>query len=123
MLVSGILTCTMIFAVISPDAARKNTFGESLSGPVANIVVRNWGALIALIGLMLVYAAFHPASRKLVAVVAASSKLIWCGLVVVLGSQFLSKAGIVIGFDLVVATILLLHVFASESDEAKHPRH
>src|SRR3954466_13798439 len=48
MIVSGALTTTMIYAAIAPEAALQSTFGESLHGPVADIVVRNWGALIAL---------------------------------------------------------------------------
>ena len=47
MLVSGVLTCTMIFAAIAPQAALRSTFGATLEGPLAEIVVRNWGALIA----------------------------------------------------------------------------
>lgn len=118
MLVAGIATTTMIYAVVSPQAALTSTFGESISGPIANIVVRNWGALITLIGLMLIYAAFNPASRKLVALVAASSKLVWCALVVFLGSQYLDRAALVIGFDFAVAVILLIYVFTPVSDEA-----
>lgn len=38
MIVSGVLTLTMIYAAIAPEAALRSTFGESLSGPVANIV-------------------------------------------------------------------------------------
>ena len=113
MLVSGILTCSMIYAVFAPEAALNNTFGESISGPVANIIVRSWGALITLIGVMLVYAAFNPDSRKLVAAIAGASKLIWSGLVFFLGSQFLSKAGLVIGFDFVVAVLLFLYLLAA----------
>ena len=41
MLVSGALTCTMLYAAIAPQAALQGTFGETLDGPVANIVVRN----------------------------------------------------------------------------------
>ena len=48
MLVSGALTCTMVYAAIAPQAALRSTFGETLEGPLADIVVRNWGALIAL---------------------------------------------------------------------------
>ena len=66
MLVSGALTFTMIYAAFSPTQALQSAFGESLEGPVANIVVRNWGALIALVGAMLVYGAFRPAVRPLV---------------------------------------------------------
>ena len=58
MLVSGVLTCTMIYAAIAPQAALRSNFGSVLEGPVAEIVVRNWGVLIALVGLMLIYGAF-----------------------------------------------------------------
>ena len=44
MLVSGVLTCTMIYAAIAPQAALRGTFGEALEGPVAEIVVRNWAS-------------------------------------------------------------------------------
>lgn len=63
MLVSGALTCTMVYAVVAPEVALRSTFGETLQGPLAEIVVRNWGALIVLVGAMLIYGAFHPASR------------------------------------------------------------
>lgn len=48
MLVSGGLTCTMLYAAVAPQPALQSTFGESIDGPVADIVVRNWGVLIAL---------------------------------------------------------------------------
>ena len=77
MLLSGVLTSTMIYAAIAPDAALQSpVFGETLSGPLAQIVVRNWGALIALIGARLIYGAFNPASRPLVLTVAGISKAV-----------------------------------------------
>ena len=42
MIVSGVLTFTMVYATIAPDGALLGTFGASLEGPVADIVVRNW---------------------------------------------------------------------------------
>ena len=54
MILSGVLTMTMIYAALAPEAALRSTFGENVSGPVADIVVRNWGALIALVGAMLI---------------------------------------------------------------------
>ena len=60
MLISGALTFTMVYAVIAPEAALTSTFGEPLHGPVAEVVVRNWGALIALIGGMLIYGLRDP---------------------------------------------------------------
>ena len=61
MLITGLLTCTMIYALFFPDGALKSMFGESLGGTaLAQIVVRSWGALITLIGAMLIYGAFRP---------------------------------------------------------------
>ena len=54
MLVSGVLTCTMFYAFVAPQAALTSTFGAALEGPVANVVVRNWSALITLVGAMLI---------------------------------------------------------------------
>lgn len=66
MLVSGALTCTMLYAAVAPQAALQSTCGETLQGPVAEIVVRNWGVLIGLMGVMLIYGAFNVAARPLV---------------------------------------------------------
>ena len=81
MILSGLLTMTMIYAAPAPEAALRSTFGESVSGPVADIVVRNWGALIALVGAMLIYGARKPAVRPLALTVAGASKAVssrWC---------------------------------------------
>jgi hypothetical protein len=100
MLASGLLTCTMIYAAIAPGAALSSTFGETLEGPLAEIVVRNWGALITLVGAMLVYAAFRPEVRPLVLTVAGVSKLVFIGLVLWQGTRYLTgQAGIAIALD------------------------
>ena len=107
MIVSGALTCTMIYAAIAPQAALRTTFGASLEGPLAEIVVRNWGALIALVGGMLIYGAYHPPVRPLVLAVAGASKLIFIGLVVAHGTQYLGKVGLSIGIDLVMVMLFI----------------
>src|SRR4029079_14195859 len=81
MLTAGVLTSTILYAAIAPQAALRSTFGEELNGPVAEIVVRNWGALIGLIGAMLLYGAYHPSSQSLVLTVAGLSKVVFIGLV------------------------------------------
>jgi hypothetical protein len=105
MIVSGALTCTMIYAVVAPQAALRTTFGESLEGPLAEIVVRNWGALIALVGGMLIYGAYHPPVRPLVLTVAGLSKLVFIGLVVAHGPQYFGRVGLSIGIDLVMVVL------------------
>jgi hypothetical protein len=55
----------MIYAAISPAKALESTFGESLSGPLAELIVRNWAVLIAMGGGMLIYAAFRRVDNPL----------------------------------------------------------
>lgn len=108
MIVSGALTCTMLYAAIAPQAALRSTFGDSMEGPLVEIVVRNWGALIALVGAMLIYGAYHPSVRPLVLTVAGLSKLIFVGLVVAYGSQYLGhQVGFAIGVDLVMVALYI----------------
>ncbi|MGQ0542328.1 MAG: hypothetical protein ACT4O9_10840 [Blastocatellia bacterium] len=90
MLLAGLLTCTMFYAAIAPQAALESNFGKSLSGPVAEIIVRNWGALIGLVGIMLIYGAFVPTVRSFALVVAGTSKFIFVVLVLLLGRQFMN---------------------------------
>ena len=110
MLISGTFTCTMIYAVIEPEAALMFTFGDSISGPIAEIVVRNWGALITLVGAMLIYGAFQPLHRSFILVVASISKIVFIGLILIIGSQFLDKAGVAIAFDSVVVIIFFIYL-------------
>ncbi len=110
MLVSGALTCSMIYAAIDPEAALMMTFGASISGPIAEIVVRNWGALITLVGAMLIYGAFKPLHRSLVLVVASISKIVFIGLVLTIGNQYLGNAGVTIAIDSVIVIIFFVYL-------------
>ncbi len=119
MLVSGVLTCTMIYAAIAPQAALRGTFGETLDGPLAEIVVRNWGVLITLIGAMLIYGAYHAAVRPLVLTVAGLSKLVFIALVLAQGSRYLGQqAGIAIAIDAVWVVLFALYLAAMRSERA-----
>jgi hypothetical protein len=100
MILSGVLTLTMVYAAIAPQAALQSTFGASISGPVGDLVVRNWAALIGLVGAMLIYAARKPELRPLALTVAGASKAIFVILVVSHGRLFLShQAGIAVIVD------------------------
>ena len=113
MLLSGALTCTMAYAAFAPQAALLSTFGETLDGPVAEVVVRNWGVLITLVGGMLIYGAFHPPVRSLVLTVAGISKLAFAGLVLAQGGRFLGQqAGVAIAIDVAWVVIFALYLMA-----------
>jgi hypothetical protein len=116
MLVSGVLTFTMIQAAVAPDAAMRNTFGETLDGALAGIVVRSWGVLIGLVGAMLIYGAFHPEVRGLVLVVAGVSKLAFIGLVLVHGQAYLATAGLSVGIDLLMVVLFVAYLLSRGRD-------
>jgi len=121
MVLSGVLTMTMVYAALAPEAALRSTFGESVSGPVADIVVRNWGALIALVGAMLIYGARKPAVRPMALTVAGASKAMFVALVLSHGGRFLGyQAGSAVLIDvlwiIVFATYLLSVRGAPTSD-------
>jgi hypothetical protein len=111
MIVSGVLTLTMFYAAIAPEAALRSTFGEALTGPVAEVVVRNWGALIALVGAMLIYGARKPAVRPMTLVVAGASKAIFIALVLSQGARFLGRqAGIAVAVDLMWVVVFAAYL-------------
>jgi len=120
MLISGVLTATMIQAAIAPDAALESNFGETVSSPVAFLVVRNWGALIALVGGMLIYGAFNPLHRPLVLVVAGVSKVIFIALVLSEGTRYLSyNAGVAIAIDSLMVLLFAWYLIAARSVDAR----
>ena len=111
MLVSGALTCTMVYAAMAPQAMLRSTFGETLEGPLADLVVRNWGTLIFLVGAMLIFGAFNEAVRPLVLVVAAASKIVFIALVLANGSRYLqTQAGLSIAVDSVMVVVFLAYL-------------
>jgi hypothetical protein len=120
MLVSGTLTATMLYAALAPAAALTSTFGESLSGPLADLVVRNWGVLVALVGAMLVYGAFDAGSRRLALTVAALSKLAFIALVLSQGSRYLPHgAGIAIAIDTLMVILFSVCLFTPLAQRSK----
>jgi hypothetical protein len=110
MLTAGVLTSTMLYAAVAPRAALH-----------AEIVVRNWGALIGLIGAMLLYGAYHPSSRSLVLTVAGLSKVVFIGLVLSQGGRYLGhQAGIAVLVDSIF--VLLFAGFLIGSRASSAPR-
>ncbi|HEY7500230.1 MAG TPA: hypothetical protein VH740_17035 [Vicinamibacterales bacterium] len=116
MIVSGALTATMVYAAIAPEAAMRSTFGETLDGPLAHLVVRNWGALIGLVGVMLIYGAFRPQQRPLILVVAGISKAVFIGLVLSHGGRYIGQqAGIAIAIDFVMVCLFAWYLVEMRS--------
>ena len=112
MLVSGVLTFSMIYAAIAPRAALNMTFGEAKAeGAALEIVTRNWGILIALIGAMLIYGAFDPPGRPFILIVAGVSKLAFIALILANGSAAArTKAAGAIVIDTIIIVLFTLYL-------------
>jgi hypothetical protein len=120
MLLAGALTCTMIHVAIAPHAALRSMFGETLEGPLAEIVVRSWGALIAIVGAMLIYGAFRPWSRPLVLTAASVSKLTFIALVLAYGPQYLGQqAGVAIVADSVMVMLFAAYLITARREHGE----
>ena len=114
MLVSGVLTTTVAYAAIAPSAALQSTFGESLSGPVGELLVRNWGVLVGLLGVLLIHGAFNPATRRTALVAGGASKLWFIALVLSNGTRFLGYgAGTAVVADTIMVTLYAIYLVAT----------
>ena len=120
MLVSGLLTCTMFLGLFSPEASVKSNFGEITEGPVAGIIVRNWAALIGLMGIMLIYGAFNTPVRRFVLVIAGISKIIFITLVLSSGQSYFGMgAGTAVIADTIMVVLYIVYLLFSGSGVKK----
>jgi predicted tellurium resistance membrane protein TerC len=116
MLVAGVLTCTMFYAAIAPVAALESNFGEAIDGPVAQIVVRNWGVLIGMVGLMLIYGAFNEANRRMTVLVALASKVVFIALVLMYGRDFLQfQVGTTVVVDAIIVALFAVYLLGARN--------
>ncbi|HEX6279569.1 MAG TPA: hypothetical protein VFZ49_06075 [Pyrinomonadaceae bacterium] len=117
MLVSGLLTCTMFLATISPQMSLESNFGSTLTGPVAEVVVRNWGALIGLVGIMLVYGSFAVHVRKFALVIGAASKATFIVLVITyVPDPMRHGAGVAVVADSIMIVLYIVYLFGAPKD-------
>jgi hypothetical protein len=109
MLVAGALTCSMLYAAVMPSEAVDFLFDRTLDSALAKVIVPCWAALVGLVGAMLIYGAFVPQVRTLVLSVAGSSKLVFLGLMLARGRQYLDeRVGLVIALDVVMVAFFVL---------------
>jgi hypothetical protein len=74
LIVTGALTAMAVLQFIAPTPILSTIFGEAPTDEVGLAFARHWGLLIFLIGILLIYAALHPAIRDPVMVVAIVEK-------------------------------------------------
>jgi hypothetical protein len=118
MLVFGLSTCATAYVLFASDASLRATFGVSLSNPMTLIVVRHWGALVGLFGLMLVYGAFKESVRRMVLLTTATGKAIFISLVLSQGQHFASQAGAGIVLDTIAVLLFAAYLISSRKPVA-----
>ena len=80
---------------------------------MADVVVRNWGALIALMGAMLIYGARKPAVRPLALTVAGASKAIfYCAGALAWWTLSRLPGGIAVVVDLIWVVVIATYLLA-----------
>ncbi|MCJ8350611.1 hypothetical protein [Moritella sp.] len=115
MVIAGLLTCSMIFAVFAPQAALISMFGEAISDPLGEVVVRSWGFLIFLMGVLLIYGAFKPVYRNLSLVIVGISKIAFISLIVIFGEQYIEKSAVTIIFDSILIALFAFYLIKVKS--------
>lgn len=112
MVVSGLLTITMVYALIAPQAVLQSMFAVSLEGPATDVVVRNWGALIALVGGMLIYGAFVPKVRSFALTIAIISKCTFVYLVLTYARPLSTQLQVSLVADAIFVLIFVIYLLA-----------
>ena len=122
MLIAGLLTCSMFYAVVAPEASVISNFGQPIEGPVGQIIVRNWGALIGLMGVLLIYGAFREEVRTVALLVAGTSKLVFIALVLTLGQPFLQfQVGVSVAIDTIMVVLFATYLIAQRASARSAP--
>ena len=122
MLIAGLLTCSMFYAVVAPEASVISNFGQPIEGPVGQIIVRNWGALIGLMGVLLIYGAFREEVRTVALLVAGTSKLVFIALVLTLGQPFLQfQVGVSVAVDTIMVVLFATYLIAQRASARSAP--
>jgi hypothetical protein len=112
LLAGGLLTFSMIQAVIAPRAMVRNYFGQAPDSPQFDLVVRNWGMLIATGGALLVWASFEPGVRLAAIVFACVTKVAFIALM--LGSGVMKRqAWVALVVDSLMVVVFMTYLAAT----------
>ena len=116
MIVSGLLTCSMILTVLSPESGMKQTFGESLEGPLGEMLSRNWAKGVFLFGVMLICGALAMPVRRMALTIVGLSKLGFVAMVVSLGDPYLKSAMVPVVLDSSLVVYFAAYLFATRRE-------
>lgn len=109
LIVAGGLTATMLAAAVAPHAASQRFFGVAPQGALGTAVMRNWGLLVGMSGLLLVYAAWDETVRTPIMLFSIAGKVFFAALVFAAGAQLRGARGIAIA-DLGISALFAAYL-------------
>jgi hypothetical protein len=113
LLVCGLLTLSMLQAVFAPRATMRAYFGEAPESKAADLLMRNWGMLVAAGGALLVYAAFTPAARETILVFVGATKAAFITLLLLAGG-FRGQAAVAVVVDGIMVGLFAAYLLATQ---------
>jgi hypothetical protein len=75
LLLTGLATSGALLMFLAPATTMKILFGKESSDTLSLLIARHWGLLVFLIGILLIYAAYHPEIRVPTLIVAIVEKV------------------------------------------------
>jgi hypothetical protein len=72
--ITGLATAGALVLFLAPVTMMKLLFGQAPSDVLSLLVARHWGLLVCLVGVLLVYAAYHAETRVPTLIVAIGEK-------------------------------------------------
>ena len=114
LLVCGLLTLSMIQAVFAPRATMRAYFGEAPDSKASDLLMRNWGMLVAAGGALLIYAAFTTEARPVVLIFVGATKASFITLVLLAGGGFVKRqAGLAVVIDGIMVVLFAAYLLAT----------
>jgi hypothetical protein len=74
LLITGLATAGVLVVFLAPVPVMKVLFGQAPSDALAVFIARHWGLLVCLVGVLLIYAAYHSEVRAPALIVAIVEK-------------------------------------------------
>jgi hypothetical protein len=74
LLLTGLATAGALLLFLAPVTILKMLFGQAPSDTLSLLIARHWGLLVCLVGVLLIYAAYHAETRVPTLIVAVVEK-------------------------------------------------
>lgn len=94
LLITGWATAGALIVFLAPSAMMRALFGQAPTDAPSLMIVRHWGLLVCLVGVLLIYAAHFPEFRAPALIVAITEKAV--GALGALLSPFRRRAAVLV---------------------------